>query len=516
MERFDTIVVGGGMGGLSTAAFLTLEGHSTLVLEKHDKVGGLASSFELSGSRFDIGIEGIRELAPDSFLHPFLRWWGVDLPMDARPETMSVFTGRGRYTIRGESARDDLRDAFPLFARRIERFFELNSKIILEMTGSGRPKAPYEMSLSQKLAYGFSSLYKRPNLLKYGLRDASKILPSLLGDPDLVRVAASKTMEDMVYLAIAHRWEGLQSGKIMYPRGGIGAVPEAVAASIALRGGSVRTSTEVTALRQTQRGYLVLDSKGNEYESRSLVVAAPMPWAVFTLFRDDGRFDALRAAISKRRAFPGCFMAFATLDPSFDLGGANYIVDWGNKTGCDKDPETATIALMVAGLPEKSSKPVPITIMATLGWDYASRWGTRAERGLQQDSVWDGIGDKYRGADAYKQIKNRTTEVLLNRLENRLGRGFRKAIITCVSATPLTLTRFTNNPGGSYLGFNIRAGEYGRFFPQKSPLPGLYFAGQWVFPGFGIAGVSASGYFAAKSLLMDRGIDLDVRLASIG
>jgi phytoene dehydrogenase-like protein len=65
------------------------------------------------------------------------------------------------------------------------------------------------------------------------------------------------------------------------------------------------------------------------------------------------------------------------------------------------------------------------------------------------------------------------------------------------------------------MGFSIGAGEYGRFIPQRSPLAGLLFAGQWVFPGFGIAGAAASGYYATKALMADEGYDLDARLRSL-
>jgi len=48
-------VIGAGMGGLSAAAFLAREGREVLVLEARDGPGGLASSFEVDGLRFDAG-----------------------------------------------------------------------------------------------------------------------------------------------------------------------------------------------------------------------------------------------------------------------------------------------------------------------------------------------------------------------------------------------------------------------------------------------------------------------------
>lgn len=43
---------------------------------------------------------------------------------------------------------------------------------------------------------------------------------------------------------------------------------------------------------------------------------------------------------------------------------------------------------------------------------------------------------------------------------------------------------------------------------QKTDIRDLYLVGQWVFPGFGVAGVMASGYYLAKEILKGEGIDL--------
>ncbi|WP_159800975.1 phytoene desaturase family protein [Arthrobacter zhaoguopingii] len=48
-------VIGGGIGGLATAALLAAEGHTVTLLEKQDRVGGRAGSWEAGGFRFDTG-----------------------------------------------------------------------------------------------------------------------------------------------------------------------------------------------------------------------------------------------------------------------------------------------------------------------------------------------------------------------------------------------------------------------------------------------------------------------------
>lgn len=50
-----TIVIGGGIAGLATAALLSHEGHRVLLLEKNERVGGRAGTLERDGFRFDTG-----------------------------------------------------------------------------------------------------------------------------------------------------------------------------------------------------------------------------------------------------------------------------------------------------------------------------------------------------------------------------------------------------------------------------------------------------------------------------
>jgi phytoene desaturase len=54
-ESFDAVVVGAGAGGLCTAARLSRLGYRTLVVERRERVGGRASSYELDGFTINEG-----------------------------------------------------------------------------------------------------------------------------------------------------------------------------------------------------------------------------------------------------------------------------------------------------------------------------------------------------------------------------------------------------------------------------------------------------------------------------
>ena len=57
-ERYDVIVIGSGLGGLTCANRLASAGHAVLLLEHHTQLGGLATWFKRKGHIFDVSLHG--------------------------------------------------------------------------------------------------------------------------------------------------------------------------------------------------------------------------------------------------------------------------------------------------------------------------------------------------------------------------------------------------------------------------------------------------------------------------
>ena len=57
-DKYDVIVIGSGLGGLTSANRLARAGHSVLLLEHHHRLGGLATWFKRKGHIFDVSLHG--------------------------------------------------------------------------------------------------------------------------------------------------------------------------------------------------------------------------------------------------------------------------------------------------------------------------------------------------------------------------------------------------------------------------------------------------------------------------
>jgi phytoene dehydrogenase-like protein len=73
---YDVVIVGGGIAGLTAAAYLCNSGYQVVVCEKEKKVGGLVNSFNYKGFTFD---GGIRAIENSGIVMPMLRQLGLHI-----------------------------------------------------------------------------------------------------------------------------------------------------------------------------------------------------------------------------------------------------------------------------------------------------------------------------------------------------------------------------------------------------------------------------------------------------
>lgn len=74
-SSYDVVVIGAGLAGLTAANILGRAGHRVLLLEQHDKLGGLATWFKRKGHIFDVSLHGF----PVGMIKSCRRYWSPEI-----------------------------------------------------------------------------------------------------------------------------------------------------------------------------------------------------------------------------------------------------------------------------------------------------------------------------------------------------------------------------------------------------------------------------------------------------
>ena len=80
MEK-DAIIIGAGLGGLSTGVVLAKNGYRVTVLEQGGQPGGCLQCFTCQGVKFETGMHFIGSAAEGQTLHRLLHYLEVDLSL---------------------------------------------------------------------------------------------------------------------------------------------------------------------------------------------------------------------------------------------------------------------------------------------------------------------------------------------------------------------------------------------------------------------------------------------------
>ena len=121
-DAYDVIVIGSGLGGLTTANRLARSGHSVLLLEHHHRLGGLATWFTRKTHIFDVSLHGF----PYGMVKTCKKYWNREI-MNSIVQLKDIVFDNPQFSLRTTFDKEDfisiLDQKFGVERAQIERFF---------------------------------------------------------------------------------------------------------------------------------------------------------------------------------------------------------------------------------------------------------------------------------------------------------------------------------------------------------------------------------------------------------
>jgi phytoene desaturase len=305
------VVVGAGLGGLSAALRLCGAGRRVTLLEREPVPGGRNGLLEDGGFAFDTGptVLTMPDLIADALdcvgeeladwldlqpLSPLYRAWFPDgSTLDVHADTAVMSEEVRRVVGPAEAAGYErfVRFVSALYRAEMRHFVDRNLDSPLDLAG---PRAL--PALARLAALG-------------GFRRLAPTVARYLKDPRTQRVFSFQSMyaglspyEALAIYAVIAYMDSVAG--VFFPRGGMHAVPRALAAAAEKHGVEIRYGTEVTRVELAgRRAVAVRTADGDRIPCDAVVLNPDLPVA---------RRDLLGVPLRRRlRSSPSCFLLLA-------------------------------------------------------------------------------------------------------------------------------------------------------------------------------------------------------------
>jgi phytoene dehydrogenase-like protein/ferredoxin-NADP reductase len=498
MKDYDVVVIGAGLGGLSTAAFLAKEGKKVLMLERHYVPGGYASSFVRGRFEFEISLHELSGLGDEKNPGPLWRLLEqVDVTRRVEflriPEFYRCVLPDVDFVvpIGRENFENAMAEYFSSDAEGIREFSDVMFKFAQEALRANRVGMKMVMEHQEEF----------PTLLTYFGKSLQEVMDVFIKD-EKARTVLNVVCGYYCNPPSALSFMTFALGTVSYLRfgpwhvkGKSQALSQAFVDSIEDMGGDVWLKNGAQRIL-TEGGKVrgVVAEDGTEIICPT-VVSNANPYA--TCLELIGRENTPDWYLRRLGAWSGgasTVNLYLGVDCDHkDLGLAHHETFYSD--GYDVDGNWKK---MKAGVMLEPSD-IAVTAYNSVDPDFSPP-GTSSLvcTFIAFSEPWMKVPPS-----EYADAKHRVADRALDLAEN-VAHGLRDHIEVIEVATPLTNIRWSHNVGGSIIGFDETFAGTGLVrMPATGPLQGLYFSGAWVNIGGGYEPSLYSGYLTARKVLED-------------
>ena len=473
------LIIGSGVGGLSTAIILAGLGVDVTVLEKNHQPGGLLRSYTRDGIECAVGVHYLGSLDKGQVLRKFFDYLGVTaaIPVTrmgqggiidryifssskSHPSTFDLPEGIDAYE-------ENLKQAFPEEQQQITRIIAPVRKAARQLHGLDLLYSTQNdfSLLDQSLPYGeiLDSLQCSP-----GLRSILAIPSSWIGVPLGDCPAYYHNMALASYLSSS--WRLNCSGSH---------VARALAGRLQELGGKIITGATVSKIHVDSRVVTGLQLQSGESLRASTVIGAVHPKIVLHMLPRGAVKPSYSGRISNLQDTHGIFSVHVRVD-----GDAHPEIPYNIfKIDTDKDGNVPDLKYYQIRKSEKNGS----NLLSILTSGKDEMW-----------APWVKTKSGHRGNDYLEQKERHATELILEAEE--LFGVFKGAKILD-AYTPLTMRDWVNSPEGSAYGVLRSSSQIlATALLNRTAVKGLCLAGQNVMAP-GIIGTIMGSFSTVKLIL---------------
>lgn len=471
-KKIDVVVVGSGIGGLVAGCYLVKNGLRTIIVERHDKVGGYCGSFSKDGHTFDEAVHYINHMSKGGILRKICE--DLDIMKDFELITVDpsdiLFMPGLRIAIYHNISRtiDEMASIFPDERLGLQKFFDLIANFNFFSLYSKYSRSTFQDILNE---------FFKSNKLK-----------TCLGMFSLILGLTPKELSGLAALAY-YRGSILDGGH--HPRGGAQKFSDTLAGFFKKHGGEIilKKSVEKILVENNTAVGVVLDN-GLIINSSYVLANCDVTTLYTNLIEKEFVSDQFLTQLNSMHTSTSNFLVYLGLNKSIrsslpmcsnlwyfpyeSFAGADVDI-----TKDDRKDGFVHIALSSAHDPTLAPSPGETIILFS--------------------------GASFQNKDYWAANKERLMDILIARAEKVIP-NLSSLIRIKFSATPQTLHRYTLNRNGAYRGWEITSKQNNNFslVGQRSFINNLFLAGHWVTTPVGNGGVSMvadMGKIAAKSIL---------------
>ncbi len=494
-EKYDAIVIGAGLGGLSAATMLARDGLSVLLLERHNIPGGYATSFVRGRYEFEVALHELSGIGPPERrggAYRYLEYLGIadrveflhvsNLYRSVFPDldiTMPI--GREAYEAK-------LAEAFPYEAKGIGRFLDRVFDFGRDFAEVVRRKGNVNR-VTMPLRYRHFFRYLPTtwgHVLNRDVKDprARAVLSQYWGYVGLPPSRISFVYFASTLAAYVRRGAAFPVGRSQALSNAFLTRFQELGGHVRLNCGAERITTRdgrvtgvITAEDDEIRADWILSNADPITTCRELIGRENVPSRFFT------RLQSSEVAASTINVYLGvaCAPGDLGLTEHEIFINADYDLDRHYEAmKAIQAPEAIAVTCYNAVYPDISPPGTSIVVLTALA--YGEPWYDVPPA-------------------AYVDAKNRIGDAMINLAEG-IAPGLRDYAEVVEVSTPLTNMRYAGTMGGSIYGFNQppRDNMVWRM-RHRGPLDGLYFVGAWTQPGGGYEPAMMSGQMAGGAIL---------------